>query len=402
MTVFNILVLSDLHLHHGDNEAGKPSYLSSKPALQSPARNPLTGIPDLLAQANIAPQWIVCPGDLGDGCDELAQSHAWQALTQLKRKTRARRLIGTTGNHDVESRRNNSETRPNDFLLALTPTFPTSPRSVSDRYWRDNFVYVEECTADINLLIVNSCAFHGVVAGPGCEEEFRRGRISSETIDRISETIRPKMKRRNLLLVHHHIRQHPWLPGETSHMVNGPALLEVLRNTGAQWLVIHGHQHLPNLSYAEGGEVSPIVFSAGSVAAQTTTVRGKRARNQLYCIQFDLTAPNNSALQGRMICWDWTPHVGWQMASRDSGLPHSCGFGYRGPLTDLASKIVNHVQQSNHNHIRWSEIVAKFPEVSCLIPEDVETLIECLQKQEAVVDYDRWGVPSAIGTKEVA
>src|SRR5882672_2828534 len=105
MTPFSILVLSDLHLHHGDNEAGKPSYLSSKPALQSPTRNPLAGIPDLLTQASIKPQWIICPGDLGDGCDELAQSHAWQALLQLKRKTHAKKLIATTGNHDVDSRR---------------------------------------------------------------------------------------------------------------------------------------------------------------------------------------------------------------------------------------------------------------------------------------------------------
>ena len=29
MAIFGILVISDLHLHHGDTEAGSPSYLSS-------------------------------------------------------------------------------------------------------------------------------------------------------------------------------------------------------------------------------------------------------------------------------------------------------------------------------------------------------------------------------------
>ena len=300
------------------------------------------------------------------------------------------------------SRRNNAEKRPNDFLLALNPIFPASPRSISDKYWRDSYAYVEDKTANINLLIVNSCAFHGIASTPGADEEFKRGRISMETIARINETVTPKLKRYNLLLVHHHIRQHPWLPGEISHMINGPALLEALRSTGRQWLVIYGHQHLPSLSYAEGGEISPIVFSAGSIAAQTTTVRGKRARNQLYCIQFGSSAVDSSALQGRIIAWDWNPHVGWQMASRDFGLPHSCGFGYRGPLHDLAQQIVTFVQQSNHRHIRWNAVVAKFPEVACLIPEDAETLIQRLHERDSVVDYDRWGVPSAVGTKEDA
>jgi 3',5'-cyclic AMP phosphodiesterase CpdA len=63
MSAFRILILSDLHLHNGVDDDGIPSYLSSLPTLRSPKRNPLEGIPELLENENIRPDWIVCPGD---------------------------------------------------------------------------------------------------------------------------------------------------------------------------------------------------------------------------------------------------------------------------------------------------------------------------------------------------
>ncbi|MGY2810775.1 metallophosphoesterase family protein [Bradyrhizobium sp. USDA 4506] len=282
--MFQILVLSDLHLHHGDNESGEPSYLSSLPRLASPTRNPLTGIPDLLKAHDIRPDWILSPGDLGDKCDQLAQSEAWKLLETVRRKTHSRKLIGSVGNHDVDSRRNDDAGRPNDALLSLNPMFPTTPKRESDRFWREGFVCIQDDLSDINLVVMNSCEFHGVTPAKGKKEEAARGRISTRTIDKFAASLGQKLRSRNILLLHHHIRQHPWLPNENSHLENGAALLEVLKQSGWQWLVIHGHQHLPNLSYSEGGAIAPIVFSAGSLAAPTTVIRSKRPRNQMYCI----------------------------------------------------------------------------------------------------------------------
>jgi predicted phosphodiesterase len=397
MADFHILVLSDLHLHQGDTEGGSPSYLSSRPSLASPTRNPLTGVPELLALERIRPNWVLCPGDLGDKCDEVAQSKAWADIQVIKRKTRAQRVFGTVGNHDVDSRRGNPNRRPNDSLFGLNPNFPISRRRLSDEYWRRNFVFISEQQADINLLIVNSCAFHGVVAPEDALEEFKHGRISVETIERISDAAASRLRSRNILLLHHHIKQHPWLPGENSHMENGPALLEALRATGRQWLVIHGHQHLPNLSYAEGGTLSPIVFSAGSISALTTEVRGRRPRNQLYCIKFDLDAPSNNGLRGQVMTWDWFPYTGWQKASRDSGLPHSCGFGFRGALGTLAESIVAEVQASPRSRLLWQQLFANSPDLKFLIPEDMEALLAELERHGATIDYDRWGSPRAVG-----
>jgi 3',5'-cyclic AMP phosphodiesterase CpdA len=399
MSAFRVLILSDLHLHNGIDDDGIPSYLSSLPTLRSPKRNPLEGIPELLENENIQPDWIICPGDLGDKCDQLAQKEAWESLNRLKRKIKARKLIATVGNHDVDSRRVDPDSRPNDFLLALTPLFPMSPRRDAERYWRENFAYVHNDAADLTLLVLNSCVLHGVAAASGEHEEFKYGRVPARTLDRIMETINPRLRSKNLLLVHHHIRQHPWLPNEHSHMQNGPALLEVLKATGRQWLVVHGHQHLPNLSYAEGGTLAPIIFSSGSVAAPTTVVRAKRPRNQMYCVEFDCAGVSSHELIGRVYAWDWFPYVGWQLASRDSGLPHRCGFGFRGPLNLLASQIAAHASMAASHHVRWDEVISLFAATKHLIPEDVDALVHILQSQGAIVDFDRWGVPSAIGMK---
>ena len=184
-------------------------------------------------------------------------------------------------------------------------------------------------------------------------------------------------------------------------MENGPALLEILKASGKQWLVVHGHQHLPNLSYFEGGATAPIVFSAGSVAAPTTVVRAKRPRNQLYCIEFESAKTEGIELCGRVRALDWFPHIGWQRAHKDSGLPHSCGFGHRGSLATLAGQVLLHVQNAMSGQTRWPQIVTAIPDISYLIPEDIYALVDLLESQGALVDFDRCGMPSLVGMRRI-
>lgn len=399
--MFRMLVVSDLHLHHGDNESGEPSYLSSLPRLESPTRNPLSGIPDLLKSEQIRPDWILCPGDLGDKCDQLAQSEAWKQLEKVRRRTNSRKLIGSVGNHDVDSRRNSAEYRPNDALLSLSPMFPATPKRESDRFWREGFVCIQNDAYDINLTVLNSCEFHGVVSAHGADEESIHGKVSARTIDKLAASLKTKLRGRNILLVHHHVRQHPWLPNESSHLQNGAALLEVLKQTGRQWLVIHGHQHLPNLSYSEGGATAPVVLSAGSIAAPTTVIRSKRPRNQMYCIEFPSGKNANVELFGHIRAWDWYPHLGWQPSHRESGLPHSCGFGFRS-IGELAEKVFAQVSTAISGQLRWPQVTASLPEIGNLIPDDIDTLINSMESKGALVDYDRWGMPSAVGVRRIS
>jgi hypothetical protein len=47
-------------------------------------------------------------------------------------------------------------------------------------------------------------------------------------------------------------------------------------------------------------------------------------------------------------------------------------------------------------------VAAAHPEVLNLIPDDVEALVQELDRLGATVDYDKWGVPSAIGARRAA
>jgi hypothetical protein len=65
------------------------------------------------------------------------------AFGEFKRKVKARVLLGTVGNHDVDSRLRFSEFDPKGHLQALSPPFP-GVNGVADRYWARNFHIQEE------------------------------------------------------------------------------------------------------------------------------------------------------------------------------------------------------------------------------------------------------------------
>jgi metallophosphoesterase superfamily enzyme len=109
-------------MHQGrPNDGSSPSYLSCRPEYLSLKQNPIEDAVSVIKKLGGAIDWLVCPGDLADKCDIVAQSAAWAQLEQLKRRLHARRLIGTVGNHDVDSRRADPARLPDEALRNLNP-----------------------------------------------------------------------------------------------------------------------------------------------------------------------------------------------------------------------------------------------------------------------------------------
>lgn len=136
--MLRFVVLSDLHAHQQDvDDASAPSRLSLLSRHQDKAVNPVAAFPEALKSADFAPQLVICPGDLGDKNDGVAQQYAWAALEGLKKKVHANRLIGVVGNHDLDSRRTDTAQLPNSNLKTLSPTFPLSSKAKSSNYWSD-------------------------------------------------------------------------------------------------------------------------------------------------------------------------------------------------------------------------------------------------------------------------
>jgi len=400
----NILVLSDLHAHSGDpNSSASPSHLSTNSLYSDPMSNPLADVVGLLEAKGLSADWVMTPGDLGDRADPVAQKFAWAELDAIKTRVGAQYLFGTAGNHDLDSRRNFPDHDPKSALQLLNPTFPLAcdlfemqDGVYSDRYWSRNFVIVPFDDFDCTLLILNSSAFHGYSSDATTPpNEHLRGKISPLTLDAIRAGLASRKTKLNIVLVHHHLVRHPWIDDAGSHMIGGDKLIEALKQTGRQWLVIHGHQHVPGLSYADSSSIAPVVLSAGSVAAKTYMVRGVHSRNQVHHVSIDLGAmdPSGAELLGSITTWTWALGTGWREATADGGLPNECGFGYRPAALDMRNRLIAATKANPNKVLRWSEAVAIEPKLKYLVPEDLKHVLSLIENSGAVVDRDRYDMP---------
>src|SRR5207247_8648242 len=89
--------------------------------------------------------------------------------------------------------------------------------------------------------------------------------------------------------------------GAADIMLGGAELLQLLSaGDYGEWLVIHGHKHLPKLSYAQGATAAtPVVFAAGSLCACLASRIQAVARNQFYILDFPLDLFPTVGLVGR-------------------------------------------------------------------------------------------------------
>lgn len=395
-----ILVVSDLHIHQSPpTDADSPSYLSALPEFRGPKINPIEGIVPLLKGSDHGKiDWIVCGGDIGNKGDSVSAAAAWTMLESLRKRLGAKKLIGTVGNHDVDSRRTLAGQRPDQGLKDLAPGFPISDRNLAARFWANDYVFWRDAKADTTLLIVNTCTLHGVAVPKDREAEYNRGFVPMPLINKVANEAPGKLSSRNILLMHHHIRQHPWVTGDVSHAVNGPQLLDVLKDSAGSWFVIHGHQHLPNISYGDGSPDAPIVLSAGSLAAKTYPVRGRSPRNQLYLVEIghsENDAPRSS-LRGRVFAWNWTPSMGWVEAPAESGLARVSGFGHRGGLPHLAAEVHRELASAPGGYLAWKNLVERIDALQFLLREDLDSLVQLLARNNVSVHYDFFQCPSML------
>jgi len=383
-------------VHQGKpTDASSPSYISARPEYRGAKVNPIEGIIPLLENKKLALDWIVCAGDIGDKSDAVSAAIAWRHLEDVRKRLHARRLIGNVGNHDVDSRREMQHEQPDQALKALTPPFPIGDNKLCEKFWAHDCVVWKDRRANATLALVNSCGLHGVAVGGGHDPEHLRGFVTDNVLGRLSEELPQKLSRFNILLMHHHIRQHPWFPDDVSHAVNGPKLLDILKGTGVPWLVVHGHQHVPNLSYSDASALAPTILSAGSLAARRLyPVQGRTPRNQLYLIDFDVDDPDPKRISALVFAWNWTPGVGWLEANPDSGLPRQTGFGYRDDLRALADKVKQQLGAAPASRLRWEQLLERVPELQYLIRDDLEQVIARLVADSVMVDFDRWSCPS--------
>lgn len=147
---------------------------------------------------------------------------------------------------------------------------------------------------------------------------------------------------------------------------------------GRQWLVLHGHKHVPRLVYAPyGADRPPVIFGGGSMGAKLHDPIFMAAKNQVYLIELDepreVGRPNvRTRVHGRYRSWVWGYGLGWFPARPDGkgdGLPGHGGFGGRFDLADA----VEHLDAALTNAVPFlnqTQVSDLIPELPYLIPAD--------------------------------
>jgi len=364
--IIRIAIASDLHAHATDD--GSPSHLDIRIAESLPNQHPISGLYKLIEEDSLSAQILLCPGDLGHQSSPEAIKYAWEQLHKLGKKMGSKLVTGTAGNHDIDSRYKGDDHCPEHILKGLSPRFPLEDEHLSDRYWARAYAIhdMQEC----RLLLLNSSAYHG-----NTSVEQNHGRIDKQTIADIDQELRKRGKRDiNVLLCHHHPQMHSELGlGESDVMKQGQLLLDLLGNSQyGSWLIIHGHKHHPKITYASGGSASPLIFSAGSLSSKLFLQLQTVGRNQFYLVEIDRSEVDEYGLVGRVKCWDWSFGNGWIPASDSSGLPARFGFGWRQNVITAAKDIAGFL--GKRATLNWSSLLAKFPTLAFLIPQDLLNL----------------------------
>jgi hypothetical protein len=390
-----LAIASDLHAYDTTKRNGMvPSHLCTTLSPTDIQAHPIEALKALITRESLQADILLAAGDFGDRANIAGAKYAWQAVQELGAVLGTRLIAATAGNHDLDSRFINGKFNPRQTLEALRPTFPLSHTSWYDKFWARHFVSARNDT--LRLVVVNSCAYHGANT-----KEIDYGRISADTVASLRDILRGDAKAPpvNILLCHHHPQMHSELDlGEADVIRGGQLLLDMLgQGDFGDWLVIHGHKHHPKLTYAAGGNGSPIVFSAGSLCATFQGAVQTHVRNQFYLLDIDATNIMGGLI-GRFRSWNWASNLGWDRAPIGTGLPADGGFGYRGNIGQLADVIAGFVTATGKPFLHWPELLQFKPELDYLMPSDMALLMSCLKRRASfIVTRDEYGAPLQIG-----
>jgi 3',5'-cyclic AMP phosphodiesterase CpdA len=395
--LLRVAVLSDLHAYESSTGATEPSHLQIGAREDIIEQHPISGLLDLIDKHDLKADLLLCPGDLADKAHPASLKYAWQQVHAVGKKLGAK-VVATAGNHDVDSRFAHNDYDAKGVLQSLSPPFPCGDEARTDIYWSRNFSLMSG--THYRLVLLNSSAYHGYQAKDK-PPEYEHGRITKATLSALDTQLAGSAEMPvNIVLCHHHPAPlNEFGDGDNEFMLNGDRLVDLL-GTGkyGDWMIIHGHRHIPKLVYAQGNSSSPVIFSAGSLSATLFPRSRGRASNQFYIVEFaTVDTAVNVTLPGRILVWDWTYGIGWSHAGTDSGLPALCGFGYRGSVSILAGRIDSLLIRDAVSWVDWKTLSAEIPELDFLTPGDMDRLRLELTRRKLNIGYIVPGIPAQVG-----
>lgn len=387
-----IAIVSDLHAFEPSTIGPKeptPSWLAVGQNENSTGQNPIFGIQKLIRDEKLTANYLLCPGDLSHQAHPSATGFAWKAVNDISKQLGAE-LLATPGNHDVDSRVQHNAYDAKGMLQELNPRFPVSSDADYDRFWSRHFVLLER--GYVRFLVINSSAYHGNSVASNGTPEYQHGRLADRTLNAIEATLDGQRKL-NIALCHHHpIPHEDFRSGATDIMQGGAELIKLLASGSfGEWLIVHGHKHMPKLSYAQATtSIPPVVFAAGSFSAKIHSEIAAVARNQFYILDLNLDDLDMYGLVGKFNSWDWINGEGWKRAQPNSGLPYEGGFGYRERPKIVAKSIFDLF--GPELKLPWDNVLQKIPRLAFLSPNDLQlSMTELSNSHSVTVHMDAHG-----------
>ena len=384
-----LLVVSDVHFHNplyqqyvvngGRASLDPTSRLSTDTALGDP-QNPFHALLRLVRDGKVKADALVCCGDLTTCADPTAMNLGWLQLHRLAEALKAGEPIVTAGNHDIDSRFKASNTLPMRMLKLLDPPFPSSDTGAAARYWSSGYCILER-RPHLRVVLVNTCSLHGYQTEH--DRHSDHGSFPEQLLQELPDALSGWNAPLNILLCHHHPKEIDLPAEDRSVAPNGDQLLAALGQLGQpNWLVLHGHRHLPSVRYASSSASTPIVFSAGSFAANLHLRIQGRTANQFYLL--DLENPGNE-LRGRYEAWTWNQHESdWHKGQATSALPASGGFGYRPEPAQAARTVAALVPARASGSLLWRDVEDNLPDLRFLLVEDRVALLDLLRDKHDI------------------
>jgi len=392
-SVLKIAVLTDLHAFPGKYNDKAPSWLALGDDQSNVRSNPFAGLKALIAADGLKADLVVCCGDMGDKASPEGQQYVWREVNGLKSLLQAERVVGTAGNHDLDSRLQHTQYDARGQVQALDPPFPIEDGPKWMEYWAKNYTTFD--FQEARFVLLNSAAYHGYAKSVD-EPEYLHGRISDRTLERlVADTKSQGERKANILVVHHHPFKNDLINvPDYSQMENGDRLVnELTASRTGPWFIVHGHKHMPRVFYGPGGNSAPAIFSAGSFSARLYPEYADLARNEFYIVELQVPAALGAAtsVKGRIRTWQWSYGNGWVRPKAGQGLGPSAAFGTRAEVGELAFELSTLLKQRHSgNSVSWEDTLALKPSIGFLIPEDLSHLLHILENTyqiRPVADY---------------
>jgi len=395
-----IAVLTDCHAFtgHPGQSGNAPSWLDLSLNQSDPGANPFAGLEQLAAQDDtVRADIVLCCGDMGDKANPEGLQYVWREVNKLKILLGADLVLGTAGNHDMDSRHVYNDHDAKGQIQALQPLFPVDDERRWLEYWAKNFTILRH--GEVRIVLLNTAAYHGYAKDP-TKPEFTHGRISEGTMTRlINELAADGPCVANLLVCHHHpFKNNRIIDEDYSEMTNGDRLINrMVEAKLGPWMVIHGHKHDARIFYAFGSSSAPTVFAAASFAARAYPNQIGQTHNEFYIVDLEIPAAPGAAtsLKGRIRAWNWTYTNGWRKPQVGEGLGPNSGFGSRSDIADLAEQMAATLASNAGQTVSWEHIERLHSTVRYLIPDDLRALIHQLQT------YHGFGFTCELECKEI-